>query len=96
MPLPRHRPNPNLLQSTNPDEDPEELRGDYHFVYRTGVHDPMRRQISTAPEYHSSCNWCLTDLTAKSSGELAVMQADHGPGICTPDGVQNGHPSGLR
>lgn len=90
MPLPRHRPNPKLIQSTNREEENPELIGDYHYVYRTGKHDP-KNQVTTDPEYHSSCNLCLTDLCSDSPEGLQVLREKHGEGVCNvPSGSHGG------
>lgn len=49
----------------------------YHWVYRTGPHDPVKKDISTEPVLHASCNSCLTDLTAATREELDAQLEQH-------------------
>lgn len=52
--------------------------GNYHYVYRTGDHDPLNQKPDTLdPVFHSSCNRCLTDLDAPSAEKLAELLQQH-------------------
>lgn len=81
MPLPRHRPNPRLLQSDKTTGEEDRNVGDFHYVYSTGDHATEARPAG-GPEYHSSCNVCLTELKSDSAEGLKALRDKHGKDRC--------------
>lgn len=49
----------------------------FHWVYRTGAHDPRKKDQSAAPVFHASCNSCLTELQSSTPEDLNDQLEDH-------------------